>query len=92
MHGARGRTEPAEVLYWRTASGEDVDFVIETGGRVVPIEIKTTARPRQSDAKHLRAFREEYGRRSRNALLLHTGDRVEWLAPGILAVPWCRVI
>jgi len=87
-----GRTEPVEVLYWRTASGEEVDFVIETGGRVLPIEIKTTTRPRQGDAKHLRAFRHEYGRRSRSALLLHAGDRVEWLAPGILAAPWWRVI
>lgn len=87
-----GRTEPAEVLYWRTASGEEVDFVIESGGQVLPIEIKTTTRPRQADAKHLRTFRDEYGRRSRNALLLHAGERIEWLAPGILAAPWWRVI
>jgi uncharacterized protein len=87
-----GRTEPAEVLYWRTASGEEVDFVIETGGRLLPVEIKTTTNPRQSDARHLRTFRDEYGRRSRNALLLHAGDRIEWLAPGILAAPWWRVI
>src|SRR5204863_7629091 len=40
------RTEPTEVLYWRTASGEEVDFVVETGGEVIPIEIKATARPR----------------------------------------------
>jgi hypothetical protein len=45
-----------------------------------------------SDAKHLRAFRDEYGRKSRAGLLLHTGDRIEWLAPGILAAPWWRVI
>ena len=86
------RTAPAEILYWRTASGEEVDFVIETGGRVLPIEVKATARPRQADARHLRSFLGEYGKRSRNALLLHTGDRVEWLAPRILAAPWWRVL
>ena len=86
------RNEPAEVLYWRTASGEEVDFVVETRGRVLPIEVKTTARPRQADARHLRSFLDEYGKRSYNALLLHTGDRVEWLAPRILAAPWWRVI
>jgi hypothetical protein len=86
------RTEPAEVLYWRTASGEEVDFVVETGGNVLPVEVKATARPRLGDAKHLRSFRDEYGKRSRAALLLHTGERVEWLAPGILAAPWWRVI
>jgi len=87
-----GRTSAAEVLYWRTASGEEVDFVVEAGNDLIPIEVKATARPRVSDAKHLRTFRDEYGRKSRTGLLLHTGDRIEWLAPGILAAPWWRVI
>jgi hypothetical protein len=86
------RTEATEVFYWRTATGEEVDLVIETGGKLVPIEIKSTSRPSQADAKHLRTFRDDYGRQCRTALLLHTGDRVEWLAPGILAAPWWRVI
>jgi len=81
-----------EVLYWRTAIGEEVDFVIESGDRLLPIEVKTTSRPRVDDAKHLRTFREEYGRRCRPGLLLHTGDRIEWLGPGILAAPWWKVM
>jgi hypothetical protein len=44
------------------------------------------------DARHLRSFREEYKGRTRTALLLHAGDRTEWLAPGILAAPWWRVL
>ena len=51
-----------------------------------------TARPRVSDAKHLRTFREEYGRRCRPGLILHTGDVIEWLASGVLAAPWWRVL
>jgi Predicted ATPase (AAA+ superfamily) len=86
------REERAEILYWRTAAGEEVDFVIETEKTLIPIEVKATERPRQSDAKHLRTFRNEHGLRSRAALMLHTGDRIEWLAPGILAAPWWRVI
>ena len=86
------RTKSAEVLYWRTATGEEVDFVVETDRALLPIEIKSTSRPRVDDAKHLQSFRAEYGRKSRAALLLHTGDRLEWLAPGILAAPWWRVL
>ena len=86
------RTKRAEVLYWRTVTGEEVDFVVETDRALLPIEVKSTSRPRVDDAKHLKSFRDEYGRKSRAALLLHTGDRLEWLAPGILAAPWWRVL
>ncbi len=86
------RLEQTEVLYWRTTIGEEVDFVIETGERLLPIEVKAAARPRLSDAVHLRAFRTEYGRKARSGLLLHTGSTIEWLAPDVLAAPWWRVL
>jgi predicted AAA+ superfamily ATPase len=81
-----------QVMYWRTAAGREVDFVVEWKGRLLPVEVKTTARPRTGDADGLRAFREEYGKRSRAGLLLHAGDEVSWLADGVLAVPWWSVI
>lgn len=86
------RIEQAEVSYWRTAAGEEVDFVVEGGGRLLPIEIKATARPRLADTRHLRAFRAEYGAAARAGLLLHSGTTLEWLAPDVLAVPWWRVL
>jgi len=86
------RQDTAEILYWRTATGEEVDFVIENRGQLLPIEIKATGRPRLGDAKHLLSFRAEYGKKSRAGLLLHTGTQIDWLAPGILAAPWWRVL
>ena len=86
------RVERVELAYWRTTIGEEVDFVIEAGGRLLPIEVKTTTKPRLADCTHLRTFREEYGRKARAGLLLHTGRTVEWLAPDVLAVPWWRVL
>ncbi len=86
------RIESAELSYWRTTLGEEVDFVIETGGRLLPIEVKSRGRPRHADAGHLRAFRNEYPKRARAGLLLHTGKTLEWIAPDVLAVPWWRVM
>jgi predicted AAA+ superfamily ATPase len=85
------RVERSEILYWRTAAGEEVDFVVEAGRQLVPIEVKATPRPRLRDAGPLRAFRAEYGKAARAGLLLHTGSTLEWLAPDVLAVPWWRV-
>jgi hypothetical protein len=86
------RLDPAEVFYWRTAIGEEVDLVIESGGRLLPIEVKASARPRLADTTHLRAFRAEYGKDARAGLLLHTGSTLEWLSPDVLAAPWWRVL
>lgn len=82
----------ASLSYWRTAIGEEVDFVIEHQGQLLPIEVKATARPSLSDAAPLRTFRDEYGRKARAGLLLHTGNRTEWLTAGVLAAPWWRVV
>ena len=86
------RLERAELGYWRTSIGEEVDFVVEAGGQLLPIEVKATTRPRLSDATHLRAFRAEYGKKARAGLLLHAGAELQWLAPDVLAVPWWRVL
>jgi uncharacterized protein len=86
------RLERTEIGYWRTAVGEEVDLVIETGGRLLPIEIKAGAKPRLADAAHLRTFRAEYGKKARAGLLLHAGSTVEWIAPDVLAAPWWRVL
>ena len=85
-------TERIEINYWRTTTGTEVDFVIEAAGRLVAIEVKATARPRLADDAGLLAFRGEYGRLARTGLLLHSGSALEWLAPGILAAPWWRVL
>ena len=86
------RVDRVELAYWRTTIGEEVDFVIEAGGKLLPIEVKTTSKPRLADCAHLRTFRQEYGRKARAGLLLHTGRTVEWLTPDVLAVPWWRVL
>ena len=86
------RLDRAELLYWRTASGEEVDLVIEADGRLLPIEVKSTSRPRLRDAANLRSFRAEYGETARAGVLLHAGETVGWIAPGVLAAPWWRVL
>lgn len=84
--------ERPEVFYWRTAGGDEVDFIIEAGDKLLPVEIKSSGRPRLSDATHLRTFRSEYGKRARAGLLLHAGHTLEWLAPDVLAAPWWKVL
>jgi len=87
-----GRLQNTEILYWRTTTGEEVDLVIETAGKVLPIEIKSTGRPRVRDAANLISFQHAYGEDSRSGLLLHNGTDIEWLTPTVLAAPWWKII
>ena len=45
-----------------------------------------------TNKKFIEAFQAEYGKAAGAGLLLHTGNTVEWLAPGVLAAPWWRVL
>ena len=84
--------DPPTILYWRTTTGEEVDFVIEAGGRLLPIEVKAADRVRPADAQHLHSFRTEYPDRSLPGVLLYTGEETYWLTDDALAVPWWRVV
>lgn len=86
-----GQTPAPEVLYWRTTTDREVDFVIESGNRLLAIEVKAAA-PRYADTTGLRLFREEYGDRFAGGLLLHGGDEVLQMSEGILAAPWWRIL
>ena len=86
------RTSRAELYHWRTADGREVDLVIEADDMLLPIEVKSTMRPRAGDTAGLRVFRAAHPDRARSGLLLHAGDRTEWLTADVLAVPWWRVL
>lgn len=81
-----------EVLFWRTTTGEEVDFVIEHRSGLLAVEVKSTRRPGLRDADHLRTFRDEYRDRFLGGLLLHDGEEVEVMGEGLLAAPWWRVV
>lgn len=86
------RIDRVELFYWRTSIGEEVDFVVEAAGGLLPIEVKTTRKPRFRDVAHLRTFRAEYGERSRPGILLHDGELLDWMTPDALAVPWWKIM
>lgn len=80
-----------EVLYWRTASGLEVDFVIETPRRLLPIEVKAAGRVTTGDAKGLEAFIDEYPDLADGGLLLYGGKEIFPVTRRVLAVPWWSV-
>jgi predicted AAA+ superfamily ATPase len=85
-------TPRPEILYWRTAGGVEVDFVIETPHRLLPIEVKTATRAVPADARGLENFLDEYKDKCDGGLLLYGGDEVFPLTQRVLAAPWWKVL
>ena len=46
----------AQLWFWRTLGGAEVDLIIEDGRRLLPIEFKWTSRPNRADARGLEEF------------------------------------
>lgn len=82
---------PAAIYYWRTTNGREIDFIIETGSQLLPIEVKLTKNPQFSDCRHLLDFQNEFPNKVKSSLLIHTGELTDWIAPTVLATPWWKV-
>ena len=82
------RSRRPNILFWRTSKGAEVDFVIETTGDLIPVEVKSSASVRVSDARHLDTFMREYGDRVRSGVLVYAGHQTYWVTDRVLAVPW----
>lgn len=78
-----------QMYHLRTKAGEhEVDLLLEYPDRtVVGIEIKATAGPSLSDAKHLVWLRERLGDRFLSGFVLHTGPHTFRLSEKIIAAP-----
>jgi predicted AAA+ superfamily ATPase len=77
----------ADICFWRTAGGAEVDFVIESSKRLLPIEVKATKRVRLGDLKHMENFLADYRTVSPFGVVLHDVDRPHILTRRIIGMP-----
>jgi predicted AAA+ superfamily ATPase len=72
--------------------GHEIDLIAELrAGDVVAVEIKSSAAPTRSDARHLEWLREHLGERFLAGAVLHTGPRPFRLSERIFALPICAL-
>jgi predicted AAA+ superfamily ATPase len=75
------------LYYWRAHSGHEVDFVIEAGRRLLPIEVKTGSRVRLADLEGLGVFLDQYPREAPFGIVLYGGAALEQVTDRVLSVP-----
>ncbi len=77
----------AQLLFWRSHDGPEVDYVISHNHTYTPIVIKWTTNPKSSDIKHLITFKNEYSVKDFSYLICRC-EKPMLLADHILAMPW----
>ena len=77
-----------QVFFWRTLAGTEVDLVMVSEGRLVPIEVKLSATPRPGMAASIRTMRADFGDRAMAGYVVHPGDVQLPLGPGVTAHPF----
>ncbi|MDE2993349.1 MAG: DUF4143 domain-containing protein [Chloroflexota bacterium] len=82
------RGNDPNVYFWRTSAGSEVDFVVETGGNLVPIEVKLSATPRPAMATAIRTLQQDLGAAALPGYVVHPGDIRLPLGPGVTALPF----
>ena len=75
------------ISFWRTAAGHEVDFLVEDGTKLTPVEAKLTATPRPTHAKGIRKLRALLGAKAQKGLLVCLCKERFPLARGVDAVP-----
>ena len=80
------------LFYWRTASGQEVDFVLEDrSGKVAGIEVKAAATVGSNDVRGLQALADAVGTNWTRGVVLYSGTEVIPFAANLHAVPLSRL-
>ncbi|MBN1587025.1 MAG: ATP-binding protein [Candidatus Omnitrophica bacterium] len=82
-----GRGEIPQVYWWRTSAGEEVDFVVEVAGALIPIEVKLAAKQNHGMIKGMTAFSRLFENEVKAGYLVNLSDKPHALAENIVALP-----
>ena len=76
------------LYFWRTQTGQEVDFLIERAGKLVAIEVKWGHQINESDIKHLNRLAEDLKERLLFSVILYSGVESIPLGPKTVATPF----
>lgn len=79
------------MYFWRTSAGSEVDIIIESEQRLIPVEVKLSSTPRPAMASCIKVFQEDFKERVAPGYVIHTGDVRLPLGTGITALPFVEL-
>jgi hypothetical protein len=78
----------ARLYFWRTQTGQEVDFLIERGGKLVAIEVKWAHRIENSVIRNLERCAQDLKDRLSFSVILYGGREIVPLSAKMVALPF----
>lgn len=76
----------AESFAWRTQDEAEVDIVLSTAGKIIPIEVKWTKRLTKRDASGLLSFLSDYSEVD-FGFIAYPGEHIQQVTEKVIAIP-----
>lgn len=86
VFAAAGQEPP--LFFWRDHTGHEVEVILELGGRLVPLEIKSAATIAGDFVSGLNYWLKLPGNREQHGVLVHGGDDRPHRRAGHVVRPW----
>jgi hypothetical protein len=80
------------IFWWRTSYGEEVDFIIEDKGRIIPLEVKLSSKANKNMVKGLISFCKLFSDKIEKAFLVNLSQDRLMLDKKITAIPFVDFI
>ena len=78
----------AKLFYWRTSGGAEIDFVIEIGGYLIPIEVKWRSVVKAKDVTNMYIFLKDFKKQCPWGIVLYKGKQLLKIKNNIFMVPY----
>jgi predicted AAA+ superfamily ATPase len=76
-----------QLKFWRDPNGPEVDWIWQKDGNYIPLEVKWTDKPNETDIRHLVKFMEEYAE-TKHAYIICRTPYPYTITNNIMALPW----
>lgn len=83
-----GYLKQGRLFHYRTKGGAEIDFVLEKDRQCIPVEVKWTEHPSESDARHIESFLRDMGKKATSGFIICRCTKPMQLTDHVKAVPY----
>ena len=78
----------AKLFFWRSSGGAEIDFLIERGDQLIPVEVKWRSSVSLKDVTGMQFFLQDFKKEAQWGIVLYKGSQLLKIKENIFLVPY----